>query len=105
MLIRDIDKQVTQYGSLAKIPAEAVGNTRNDMYLAGEALRNLMKDKNSELSKEEVATLNGYKQSLDSSTKFIPTWVKIAVAIALGLGTMIGWKRIVMSERRSARPI
>src|ERR1700726_3705558 len=31
VLIRDIDKQVKQYGSFAKIPAEAVGNTRNDM--------------------------------------------------------------------------
>jgi PiT family inorganic phosphate transporter len=97
VLIRDIDKQVKEYGSIAKIPAEAVGNTRNDMYLADEALRNLMKDKDNDLSKEEVATLNAYKQSLDASTKFIPTWVKVAVAIALGLGTMIGWKRIVIT--------
>jgi len=97
VLIQDIDKQVKQYGSIAKIPAEAVDNTRNDMYLTDEALRNLMKDKDSELSKEEVATLNAYKQSLDNSTKFIPTWVKIAVAIALGLGTMVGWKRIVIT--------
>ena len=97
VLIRDIDKQVKDYGSLARIPAEAVGNTRNDMYLASEALRYLIKDKDNELSKEEVGTLNAYKQSLDSATKFIPTWVKIAVAIALGLGTMIGWKRIVVT--------
>jgi inorganic phosphate transporter, PiT family len=97
VLIQDIEKQVKQYGSLAKIPAAAVGNTRNDMYLADEALRNLMKDKDSELSKEEVGILNAYKQSLDASTKFIPTWVKIAVAIALGLGTMVGWKRIVIT--------
>src|SRR6266704_1115522 len=74
-LIQDIDKQVKEYGTLAKIPAEAVGNTRNDMYLASEALRYLMKDKDNELSKEEVATLNAYKQSLDGATMFIPTWV------------------------------
>jgi PiT family inorganic phosphate transporter len=97
VLIQDIDKQVKQYGSLTKIPAEAVGNTRNDMYLADEALRNLMKDKDSDLSTAEVAPLNAYKQSLDASTKFIPTWVKIAVAIALGMGTMVGWKRIVIT--------
>jgi len=97
VLIRDIDKQVNQYHSLAKIPSEVVGNTRNDMYLADEALRNLMKDKDNDLSKEEMATLNAYKQSLDASTKFIPTWVKISVAIALGLGTMVGWKRIVIT--------
>ena len=56
-----------------------------------------MKDKESDLNKEEVGTLNAYKGSLDSATKFIPTWVKVAVAIALGLGTMIGWKRIVIT--------
>jgi PiT family inorganic phosphate transporter len=97
VLVRDIAHQVTQYGSLAKFPAEAVGNTRNDMYLASEAIRFLMKDKESDLSSAEVATLNSYKGSLDSATKFIPTWVKIAVAIALGLGTMVGWKRIVVT--------
>jgi PiT family inorganic phosphate transporter len=97
VLVRDISDQVTQYGSLAKFPAEVVGNTRNDMYLVSEAIRFLMKDKESELSNDEVATLNDYKGSLDGATKFIPTWVKIVVAIALGLGTMIGWKRIVVT--------
>src|SRR5207248_46273 len=97
VLVRDISNQVNQYGSLAKFPAEAVGNTRNDMYLASEALRFLMKDKEAELSGTEVATLNSYKGSLDGATKFIPGWVKIAVAIALGLGTMVGWKRIVVA--------
>src|SRR5438552_1089 len=71
VLIRDIDKQVKQYGSLAKIPSEVVGNTRNDMYLADAALRFLMKDKDNELSKQEVGALNAYKQSLDAATKFI----------------------------------
>jgi PiT family inorganic phosphate transporter len=97
VLVRDIGTQVEQYGSLAKVPAAAVGNTRNDMYLASEALRFLMKDKENDLSKDEAATLNTYKKSLDNATKFIPLWVKIAVAIALGLGTMIGWKRIVVT--------
>ena len=97
VLVAEISKQVNEYGSLAKVPAEAVGNTRNDMYLVSEALRFLAKDKESELNADEVKTLNAYKGSLDSATKFIPTWVKIAVAIALGLGTMVGWKRIVVT--------
>ncbi|HWB49581.1 MAG TPA: inorganic phosphate transporter [Stellaceae bacterium] len=96
-LIDDISHQVTQYGSLAKIPGDLVGNTRNDMYLASEALRLLAKDKAADLSPDDVAKLNAYKKSLDNSTKFIPNWVKVAVAIALGLGTMIGWKRIVVT--------
>jgi PiT family inorganic phosphate transporter len=97
VLVQEIAKQARAYGSLAKFPAEAVGNTRNDMYLASEAIRNLSKDKESSLDEREIATLNAYKGSLDNATKFIPTWVKIAVAIALGLGTMVGWKRIVVT--------
>jgi inorganic phosphate transporter, PiT family len=97
VLIEDISKQINEYGSLAKVPAAAVGNTRNDIYLASEALRFLMKDKENELTKDEVATLTAYKRSLDEATKFIPLWVKVAVAIALGLGTMVGWKRIVIT--------
>ena len=96
-LVRSIADEVAQYGSLAKVPAAAVGNTRNDMYLVSEAIRFLMKDKENDLTKDEVAKLNAYKKSLDNSTRFIPLWVKVAVAVALGLGTMIGWKRIVVT--------
>jgi inorganic phosphate transporter, PiT family len=97
VLVNDISEAVTKYGSFSKMPTQLVGNTRNDMYLASEAIRFLMKDKESDLSAADVKTLNAYKQSLDEATKFIPTWVKIAVAIALGLGTMVGWKRIVVT--------
>ncbi|MBV8392505.1 MAG: inorganic phosphate transporter [Alphaproteobacteria bacterium] len=97
MLVKEIGEHVKTYGTLAKVPPKEVGNERNDMYLASEAIRLLMKDKAAELSKDDVAVLNDYKKSLDTGTKFIPTWVKVAVAIALGLGTMVGWKRIVVT--------
>jgi len=79
------------------MPTDKVSNTRNDMYLASEAIRFLSKDKESDLSAADIATLTAYKKSLDGATKFIPGWVKVVVAIALGLGTMVGWKRIVIT--------
>jgi PiT family inorganic phosphate transporter len=97
LLVKDISEQLSKYGSIAKMPNDLVGNTRNDMYLVSEAIRFLMKDKESDLSADDIKTLNAYKASLDKATKFIPTWVKVAVAIALGLGTMVGWKRIVVT--------
>ncbi len=97
VLIRDVDRQVAEYGSLAKVPAAAVGNIRNDMYLASEAIKRLGKEPAAELSEADNKTLGVYKDSLDAGTRFIPTWVKVAVAIALGLGTMVGWKRIVVT--------
>ena len=97
VLVKDIARQVADYGSIARMPADKVGNTRNDMYLASEAIRFLMKDKEADLTDKEIVALNNYKGSLDNATKFIPGWVKIVVAIALGLGTMVGWTRIVVT--------
>jgi PiT family inorganic phosphate transporter len=96
-LIQEISKQIKEYDKISEIPFAAVGNTRNDIYLVSEAIRFLEKDKNSNLTNSDKKILRDYKSAIDKATKFIPTWVKIAVAIALGLGTMIGWKRIVVT--------
>jgi PiT family inorganic phosphate transporter len=96
-LAGEITKDVTSYGSLKKVPVEAVSNVRNDMYLASEAIRFLGKQSVVSLDADTTKALGAFKQHLDDSTKFIPLWVKVAVAIALGLGTMVGWKRIVIT--------
>jgi PiT family inorganic phosphate transporter len=96
-LSRNIKTQVEEHGSLRLLPAAAVQNVRNDMYLAAEAIRRFGKDDQVKLSAAEVILLNQYRTELDGATRYIPTWVKVAVAIALGLGTMVGWKRIVVT--------
>jgi len=96
-LARDIRSQVGQHGSFRRLPAESVQNVRNDMYLASEAIRRLTKNGSLTLDKADADVLQVYRTELDRATRFIPTWVKVAVAIALGLGTMVGWKRIVVT--------
>ena len=96
-LAASVDKQVAGYHSLDKVPADAMLNIRNDMYLVSEGLRFLSKSHAVAISDADKTVLADYKKQLDNATKFIPTWVKVAVAIALGLGTMIGWKRIVVT--------
>jgi PiT family inorganic phosphate transporter len=96
-LIKQFADQVKLDGSLDKTPFDKVQNVRNDMYLASEAISTTLKEKTIKLSDSEQTTLSNYKKDLDLSIKFIPTWVKIMVAIALGLGTMVGWKRIVIT--------
>jgi PiT family inorganic phosphate transporter len=96
-LALDISHDVQQYKSLAGVPAGQQQNVRNDMYVESEALRLMAKAKQPAFNAGETAVLANYKKHLDASTKFIPTWVKVAVALALGLGTMVGWKRIVVT--------
>jgi len=97
VLVREISDSVKEHGSVARTPLDKVQNVRNDMYLASEAMRVLAKDKESELTDAEKKQIGEFKKQLDYATKFIPIWVKICVAIALGLGTMVGWKRIVVT--------
>ncbi|KPA93090.1 MULTISPECIES: inorganic phosphate transporter [Pseudomonas] len=92
-----IGEEVKGYGSLAKVPAEAMGNVRNDMYLSSEAIRLMDKNKVGNFDADTQGKLQLFKQQIDGATRFIPLWVKIAVAIALGLGTLVGWKRIVVT--------
>ena len=96
-LTGDIGRQVKERGSLAAVPSQSVTNVRNDMYLASEAIRDLDKNKDAAFDADTKANLKAFKKLLDDATKFIPLWVKVAVAIALGLGTMVGWKRIVVT--------
>ena len=74
-----------------------MSNVRNDMYLASETIRFLDKNDAVKLDADTKANLKAFKKEIDEATKFIPLWVKVAVAIALGLGTMVGWKRIVVT--------
>ncbi|HEX3913724.1 MAG TPA: inorganic phosphate transporter [Steroidobacteraceae bacterium] len=92
-----IGAEVGRYHSMDKVPPGSMVNIRNEMYLVSEGLRLMSKNKSLNVSAADQTSLDAYKKQLDHSTKFIPTWVKVAVAIALGLGTMIGWKRIVVT--------
>jgi PiT family inorganic phosphate transporter len=96
-LARVVSQQVGEYHSMDKVPAGSMINIRNDMYLVSEGLRFMGRSKSLNVTDADKKSLEAYKKQLDNSTKFIPTWVKVAVAIALGLGTMIGWKRIVVT--------
>ena len=90
-VIHDIGESVRASGTLQQMPATSVSNVRNDMYLASETIRLMDKRHEGALDTEAAVDVKALRKELDSSTKFIPTWVKVAGASALGLGTLVGW--------------
>ena len=96
-LVSAVGHDMSIYKELRNVPSTKTRNFRNDMYLISEALRMMDKAQLPAIAPADAAVLKNYKKHIDKATKFIPTWVKVAVAIALGLGTMIGWKRIVVT--------
>jgi PiT family inorganic phosphate transporter len=95
-MVSDIRNEAVSYGSLGKVPPQMQANVRNQMYLTSETIR-LLPKYGPKFSDSDQKILDNYRGFLDASTKFIPSWVKVAVALALGLGTMVGWKRIVVT--------
>ena len=94
-LLANIDQQVGNRSSLRSVPQDQMGNVRNDIYLANAAIPLVLAQPG--LSNDQSKTLTTWRGLAVKATQFIPAWVKVAVALALGLGTMVGWKRIVVT--------
>jgi PiT family inorganic phosphate transporter len=81
---------------LATVPPMQRRSLRLDIYLVSETLARMIKNKQFPATLDAKAA-GDYQKSLKGLTNYIPLWVKVAVALALGFGTMIGWKRIVVT--------
>jgi len=93
----DIVEQISTHGHLRNLPQASVSNVRNEMYLLSESIHKVLNERHLKLSLEQRTQLIQLRKEMDAATKFIPIWVKVAVAISLALGTMIGWRRIVIT--------
>ena len=90
-LLKSLDG-VTDYNSMAQQDRTQV---RRYLLCLDDTAKKVSKLK--ELPKREVADLDKLRKDLTATTEYAPFWVIIAVAMALGLGTMIGWKRVVLT--------
>jgi len=91
----EISTMLVGQNSLAGLSENQRNTLRREIILTSETIDKL--NKGNKLSAAEAGVLMNYKSELDLTTKFIPVWVTVAVALALGFGTMIGWKRIVVT--------
>jgi PiT family inorganic phosphate transporter len=97
LIAETLARQAMNYGNFRNVPAQAVHDMRNDMYLASKSISLINKSAVPAVSQELLTATHRFEIQLEAATQFIPTWVKVAVAVALGLGTMIGWKRVVVT--------
>jgi len=92
----EIATMMDGHKSLTDLPEAQRSALRTAAYYTAETIGKLSKTRQISDATESAA-LADYQDHIEKLTKFIPSWVKVAVALALGLGTMIGWKRIVVT--------
>jgi inorganic phosphate transporter, PiT family len=70
---------------------------RTDILRVRKSIQALIADNSSKITAGQRTALRENLTTFSSATEYAPDWVVLAVAIALGMGTMVGWKRIVVT--------
>lgn len=94
-LAEDINQRLKDAETFQALPASERGDVRTDLYLLSKTIAKLDKAGRLDMDPQIRAAEQALGKHADALTNYIPDWVKYAVALSLGLGTMIGYKRIV----------
>ncbi len=91
----DVRLQGTLAASVSSIPHSERFNIRKDILVLDRNLNKLLKKEEVRVSSADQTIIKTNLKSLRKITDYSPDWVIVMIAMSLGFGTMIGWKRIV----------
>src|SRR5262249_42391693 len=83
--------------SLAEISPNNRWQVRTDILMIQTELNKLERLLLSTLSAQKLAILQTSRDQLKGTIEYAPPWILLSIACALGIGTMVGWKRIVVT--------
>lgn len=81
--------------TVAAIPKDDRFHVRKDIMVLDRNMKSLLEKDELKISDADRKLLKDEIKSIRKITDYSPTWVIMMIAVSLGLGTMIGWKRIV----------
>lgn len=90
-----LQKTFSSLGAINQIPKATRFEVRKDVMLMDRHLNSLIKKEEVRISVNEKKLLKDELKLVRKVTDYSPTWVLFLISISLGVGTMIGWKRIV----------
>ena len=91
----DLDRVFAGKARVEDLPRNARFEIRRDILLLGNRAKKLLGSERISLSPADREQYDGAIKTMRTFTDYAPWWVPLIVAISLGLGTMIGWERIV----------
>lgn len=94
-LLTDLETGLGTATSLRDLDQQTQFAIRKDIILIGKSSKNLLQSQDINLSTNDKKQFENDIKDLKSLTEYAPDWVILLIALSLGFGTMIGWKRIV----------
>jgi PiT family inorganic phosphate transporter len=95
LLCDSIKTHITGATGVAAIEKENRFVVRKNIMVIDRNIKSLLGKDELRISDADRATLESEIKSIKKITDYSPKWVILMIALSLGLGTMIGWKRIV----------
>jgi phosphate/sulfate permease len=95
--LEDIIRCLDEHKSPTSMSPEKRSQLRKDILLLEDRIRSIERAEVLEVTDAERAIINKARADLRRLTDYAPTWVILVVATAIGLGTMVGWKRVVVT--------
>ncbi|MDR1647075.1 MAG: inorganic phosphate transporter [Zoogloeaceae bacterium] len=93
--VRRLLGHLDQRNDYRQLNAEARAEVRRDLLCLDDVAKKIARLK--ALSAQTQSDLKRVRKDLTVTTEYAPLWVVAAVALALGLGTVVGWKRVVQT--------
>ncbi|MCF2488169.1 inorganic phosphate transporter [Dyadobacter sp. CY347] len=98
--IDTLNAQITKPLVDHKLPLEDRMNARRSLLLISRNLKTILDNGHANLNTDDKAFLkmqSGSEGGIRRYTDYAPDWVILMISLSLGLGTMVGWKRIVVT--------
>jgi PiT family inorganic phosphate transporter len=95
LIVNDFLAHIEKEADFSKYSQQEKSEIRADVVYLNKSINNLVASKTINLSEVNKAQLKKCLKSVKSVSEFAPFWVILMISLALGSGTMIGWKRIV----------
>jgi inorganic phosphate transporter, PiT family len=95
--IEKLEVQMVGANTVADIPHGERFAFRSELLYITRKVEKMIKNDVLPLEKDVLKKLKGHSKKLRSMTDYAPTWVLVIIALSLGIGTMVGWKRIVVT--------
>lgn len=86
---------ISTISSINDLPKKDRFQVRKDILVMDRNLNELLKKQEARVSEKDKKILKENLKNLRKVTDYSPGWVIVLISLSLGLGTMIGWKRIV----------
>jgi len=103
----EISGLVNSCESLMTVTPEERSELRKKILLLEDRLKGLEERGFSDLTESEKRTVAKVRTELRQLTDYVPGWVILMVACAISVGTLVGWKRVVVTvgERIGNSPL